>query len=84
MIDAWDPYRLLEGGAPADEFQSEILTLTGRVPHIRSPGDAAREISSVFSRAFEPQYFTLEACSDVGAQLYSRLEDAGLLASREA
>ena len=82
MIDGWDPYRLLKGGAPDDEFQSEILTLVGRVPDIRSPSDAAREISSVFSRAFEPQYFTPEACSDVGALLYSRLQDAGLLASR--
>jgi len=24
IIDAWDPYALLEGGAPDDEFASEI------------------------------------------------------------
>jgi hypothetical protein len=83
VIDAWDPYSLLHGGAPTDEFESEASTLVSRIGHIHSPADAAREISSVFSRALEPQYFTVDACADVGAKLYSRLKGAGLVVTRE-
>jgi hypothetical protein len=83
VIDAWDPYSLLGGGAPADEFESEATKVVTRIRHMQSPADAAREISSVFSGAFEPQWFTLDACAEVGARLYSELEKAGLLATRE-
>jgi Domain of unknown function (DUF1871) len=82
VINAWDPYSLAAGGAPRDEFEAEIARLVSRIPQIHSPADAAREISAVFSAAFEPEHFTVEACADVGAQLYERLQNAGLLSTR--
>ena len=84
VIDAWDPYSLLAGGAPPDEFHSEIERLVTRIRHIYSPEDAAKEISSIFSRAFEPEYFTVAACTDVGAQLYDCLKEADLLSTPKA
>lgn len=84
VIDAWDPYCLLEGGAPSDEFHSEIESLVTRIRRIRSPEDAAKEISTIFSDAFEPQYFSVAACSEVGTQLYNRLKEADLLSTPKA
>jgi len=84
VIDAWDPYGLLKGGAPSDEFHSEIESLVTRIRRIRSPEDAAKETSTIFSAAFEPQYFTLAACTKVGTKLYDRLKEADLLSTPKA
>ena len=83
VIDGWDPYCLLEGGSPPDEFHSEIESLVARIRQMHSPDDAAKEISRIFSAAFEP-HFTPDACAAVGLQLYSRLRDAGLLVTSDA
>ncbi len=83
VINAWDPYSLLSGGGPPDEFEAEIAALVPRIKHIHSPEDAAREIAIVFAAAFEP-HFTPEVCAGVGAQLYSRLQEADLLTSSDA
>jgi hypothetical protein len=83
VINAWDPYSLLEGGSPPDEFDAEIAALVPRIRHIHSEEDAAREIATVFTKAFDPT-FTPEACTEVGAQLYSRLREASLLATSDA
>jgi Domain of unknown function (DUF1871) len=83
VINAWDPYCLIEGGSPSDEFEAVIAALVPRIRHIHSEEDAAREIATVFVRAFDPA-FTPEACAKVGAQLYSRLQEASLLATSDA
>lgn len=83
MIDAWDPYGLLAGGAPQDEFESEVGKLHPRTKAIHSPQDAAREISAVFGHAFEHEKFTPESCPEVGEQLYFALQKAGLLATQQ-
>jgi hypothetical protein len=83
VINAWDPYSLIEGGSPPDEFETEIAALVPRIRHIHSKGDAAREIAMVFSTAFDLT-FTPEACAEVGEQLYSRLREADLLATSDA
>ncbi len=84
VIDAWDPYSLLADGAPRDEFAAEVGQLVTRIPAIRSPEDAAREIASVFSAYFVPEDFTADSCLEVGARLHSRLKRAGLLATCDA
>jgi|GEM_PF-1661221 len=83
VINAWDPYSLLEDGSPPDEFEAEIATLVPRIKHIHSPEAAAKEIATVFAAAFEP-HFTPEVCAKVGAQLHFRLQEAGLLATPDA
>ncbi len=79
VINDWDPYRLITNGAPDDEFESEIASIVGQLARIRSKKDAAHVVSRVFSSAFEPEYFDVEACADVGATLFDRLVDSKLV-----
>jgi len=79
VIHAWDPYRLLEIGAPDDEWDREILQIVERVNQITSPAAAARVISEVFTEAFHPEGFGQVDCAEVGRKLFSALKDAGLI-----
>ena len=36
VINRWDPYSLLEGGAPEDEFESEIASVVARIKTIKT------------------------------------------------
>lgn len=78
VIAAWDPYALIEGGAPPDEFDSEVARLASRVRRIDSAESAAVQVAEVFSEAFEPSLFELEACREVGMELFKKLSAAGL------
>ena len=78
VVRQWDPYHLLAGGAPADEFDAEIAKVAARVPHMRSAQEAAQVLSAVFSEAFEPHLFTPEVCAQPGSSLFSRLAESGL------
>jgi len=63
-IRGWDPYALLAGGAPTDEFDAEIARVVTQIPRVKSPEDAAIAISRVFSSSFDSDTFTFEACAD--------------------
>ena|SRR5579872_5216744 len=80
VIQQWDPYRLLGEGAPTDEFDHEIASVVAEIPRIHSAADAASAVSRVFSSSFEPQYFSVDACAEVGEKLFSALSDRGLVA----
>jgi hypothetical protein len=79
VIHRWDPYSLLAGGCPLDEFDGEIAAVVAQIPRIRSPADAAHALSRVFSSAFEPGLFRPEHCEKEGADLYKALSSEGLL-----
>jgi hypothetical protein len=79
VISEWDPYSLIGGGAPADEFDDEVARVLARIREMRSPTDAASAISAVFSTSFDPKSFSVSACAEVGMRLYSRLVSAGVL-----
>jgi len=79
VLHEWDPYALLAGGAPADEFDHEVAQLVARSRGMESRADAARAVSEVFSESFEARHFTLESCTDVGNRLFAALSAAGLL-----
>ena len=79
VIRDWDPYGLLESGAPADEFDTEISLHVSRIPHMTSEALAAQAVSEVFSAQFEPELFTPDACAETGRELFARLTSAGLL-----
>jgi len=78
VIHEWDPYGLIGGGAPADEWDSEIASLVAQIPRIRSQNDAAHTVSRVFSSAFQPEGFSPVDCAEVGRRLYSSLTQSGL------
>jgi hypothetical protein len=79
VIRAWDPYNLLAGGSPSDEFDSEISSVVTYISRMRSPSDAASAVSQVFSSNFEPHLFTPKDCSEVGARLFARLKEQGFV-----
>jgi len=79
VVDAWDPYALLEGGAPDDEFASEIDEIVRQLPEVKSEDDAVRAVSMVMSSAFWKEDFTAEKCAAVGKELFARCKEEGLI-----
>jgi hypothetical protein len=79
ILREWDPYCLLEGGAPLDEFDGEIAKVVAQIPRMSNASDAAHAVSQVFAKAFEPEVFTPTACTDIGERLYASLVRAGLV-----
>jgi hypothetical protein len=79
VMDAWDPYVLLEGGAPDDEFASEIDEIVRQLPKIKSEDDAVQAVSMVMNSAFEKENFTPKKCTAVGKALFARCKEEGLI-----
>jgi len=79
IVHEWDPYSLLAGGAPPDEFDAEIASIVAQIPRIRSRKDAAHAISRVFSSAFQREGFTPDDCAETGAKLFDALSERGLV-----
>lgn len=79
VIYEWDPYDLLAGGAPVDEFDSEISAVIRQLDTIHSSRDACHVISRVFSSSFESELFQVEHCRSVGERLYEVLAERGLI-----
>jgi len=80
VVREWDPYELLAGGAPADEFDSEIAAVVTQIPRIKTEKQAVLALSQVFSSAFEADRLTPESCTDAGKKLFAALSASGLLA----
>jgi hypothetical protein len=79
VINQWNPYDLLAGGAPDDEFGSEISAVVRQLDRIHSPCDASHVISRVFSSSFEPELFQIQNCQSVGERLYEVLTERGFI-----
>ncbi len=73
VINTWDPYDLIAGGVPNDEFGFEIAAIVGQLDRIKSRNDTVHVLSRVFSSAFEPELFDADSCSDVGIILFDKL-----------
>ena len=84
VVRAWDPYRLIESGAPADEFDAEIAKVVSCIPGISSAATAAAALSSVFSASFEPERFSPAQCAVPGQDLFIRLSIAGFIQNETA
>ncbi len=79
VINSWDPYDLISGGAPCDEFDSEIRSVVSQIPRIANSNDAVHAVSRVFSSAFDHEHFGVDGCREVGEELYRALTDAGFI-----
>jgi hypothetical protein len=79
IVKSWDPYGLISGGAPANEFDQEIASLIAQIPRIHSAADATRAVSRIFASNFEAHSFTDENCSAVGEKLYAALKEHGII-----
>lgn len=73
VVREWDPYSLIAGGAPEDEFDSEIASVVTQIPRIKTEKDAALALSRIFTSAFEAHRFTPEKCADAGKKLFAAL-----------
>ncbi len=79
VVREWDPYGLLAGGAPADEFDSEIAAVVTQLPRIKMEKEAVLALSRIFSSAFEAERFTPEQCTEAGKRLFAALSANGLV-----
>ena len=78
-INEWDPHALIAGGAPSDEWESEIAAIVAQIPGMASPTEATLAISKTFSNALEPGLFRPEDCESVGNKIFTDLIDAKIL-----
>ena len=79
IINGWDPYGLLNAGAPPDEYVAEINAIVTKIDQVQSEEDATRLVARVFSYYFEPEKFTPAFCREVGENLFAALKREDLL-----
>jgi len=79
VVRKWDPYSLIAGGAPEDEFDSEIAALVAQIPRIKTEKEAVLALTRVFSSAFEPDRFTPDECAEAGKRLFEALSTNGFV-----
>lgn len=78
-LNDWDPYCLIEGGAPEDEFAEEATRIAASLDKIKTPAELAQVISDIFSKNFENDLFSFEACLPVASRLFTSLSERGFL-----
>ena len=71
IINSWDTYKLIEEGAPNDEFEAEISKVLAGLSRCTTSGEVVKLVSNVFSESFEKKYFSPEDCRSVGDEIYS-------------
>jgi hypothetical protein len=79
-VTQWDPFSLLAGGAPADEYDLEVVSLVPKLRNARSSSDVATAIAEVFGGSFGTSVGPDE-CANVAAGIYAHLDSAGLLST---
>lgn len=82
VVNEWDPYSLISGGAPKDEFAGEVSQIVAKAHEANTPEALARVISEVFSVSFEPEPITVEACLPVATRLFEELKASGFVESK--
>ena len=78
-LNEWDPYELIEAGAPENEFTEEATRIAAKIKKIETPTDLAHAISDVFSRSFDSDVFSVEECLPVASKILSDLKVRRLL-----
>lgn len=79
VINEWDPYNLVGGGAPKDEFEAEVIRVAAQIPHIKTAEQLAEVVSRVFSAGFAPDPFSIDSCAPVANRLFAVLQAHGFL-----
>jgi hypothetical protein len=79
VIAEWDPYNLIGGGAPLDEWDSAVAKIVAQIPRMRSAKDAGHVISRIFSDELGQTGFSAEECAAVGGKLFAALVEASVI-----
>jgi len=77
-IHRLDPYSLLSGSSPKDEFDSEIMSIVGQLHRCKSESDVAHTIARVLSSAFGDKYDPSDF-QEEGVKIYTALKENGLV-----
>jgi hypothetical protein len=78
-INAWDPYGVIGGGGPLDEWNSEVALIVAQIPRISSPRDAAHAVARTFAGLLDHTGLGPEDCEAVGAQIFQELVSERIL-----
>ncbi len=78
-LNEWDPYELIEAGAPENEFTKEATRIAANIKKVETPTELANVISEVFSRSFDSDVFSVDECLPVASKILNDLEVRGLL-----
>jgi len=72
-IDEWDPFRLLIGGAPGDEYNEEVAQIIAGLRNCRIITDIQDLVFNVFKRNFgDDSVGNKEAYSSVARAIFSK------------
>jgi len=80
-VASWDPFGILGGGAPEDEWDQEIARLLPRIQRAITSADVAREIAVAFGDSIGGTPISAKEVDDVATGIFLRLKTAGLLQS---
>jgi hypothetical protein len=72
-INKWDPYELINCGAPDNEFDDEIAKIVVNLKNISSENSLKAIISNIFAENFEADCFTPEECEEVAKRIKESL-----------
>jgi len=75
VINEWDPYDLISGGAPDNEFAPEVEKIVAKVHQIKTPYALAEVISDVFTKGFDSECFSVEGCMQVASRIFAELQN---------
>ena len=78
-LNDWDPYELIEAGAPENEFTEEATRIASKMKKTETPTELAHVISDVFSKSFGSDAFSVEECLSVSSKILGDLEVRRLL-----
>jgi hypothetical protein len=78
-ISAWDPYALLAGGAPVDEFDAEVSEIVAGLAGTRTAGELASLVANVFRASFDDSSFDVATCSDVASRIMRALDERSIV-----
>lgn len=79
VINEWDPYDLIKGGAPDNEFVHEVALIAAKANEVKTPAELAEVISKIFSTSFGPEWFSVTACTPIAYRLFTELQTSVIL-----
>lgn len=82
VINDWDPFGLVAGGAPKDGFEGEVSCIVAKAREAHTPEVQAIVVSEVFSSCFGPAAFPVKACFPVASRLFDEHQHLGFLERR--
>ena len=75
IIDQWDPKGLLNSGASPDIYDGESRHIANRIRLNSTAEEIAEVMSSVFSKKYHKNDFSVEHCMHTAIKIYSEIHN---------